>query len=111
MEQVNSPPPASPAAMLAAVLRILHPGKAIQFAMRRVRIGSLTSFGMFYEASFDPTSKDDLARVVAMLTPEQRERFDDAYGVTAGLGLPSEIITAPASIWLAALVAATGSGE
>lgn len=64
---------------------------------------------------FLPTSTDDLARVVAMLTPGQRARFELALNhQIRDDGRPHdpvsayEAITAPASVWLAALAAATG---
>lgn len=113
----DSETPQPPASLLAGVLAILRPGKSIQSAVRRVRIGSLTSFGMFYEASYDPNSKDDLARVVAMLDGAQTMLFDHHMNIALESARthmdsqrpnPAEVLKADPKTILAAIVAATG---
>lgn len=114
MTNAPTKPPASPAAMLAAVLRVV--GAQYKFDYPP---------GVEWEEFLDPTSKDDLARVVAMLTPEQLGRFDavlgcrcvrrpgtdgeDDEGAWTGIPTASAVLLLTPSQILAALVAATGA--
>ena len=109
----SNDPTQSSAALLAAVLRVVAPERDWY---------AEDEFGQCYldgdnPDHLDPASKDDLARVVAMLTPEQRVTFDNAMSdfacekMNENDGLIWCAITAPASIWLAALVAATGAEQ
>lgn len=98
----------SNAARLAAVLRVLLPDERIRISGGRFAlVGEYSS-----EATeWDPEDKNDLARVVAMLSPGQRSKFDSAFcdqvETTPYNPDPCMTITAPASAWLDALCAAT----
>ena len=124
-------PQLSPAARLAAVLNILRygivddpkegPDEETEWMAYAPRFQGLTGPQVVrlvhqdegYSLEIEPWSKSDLARVVAMLSPGQRERFDAwlraAAEGEAEAGMPyAYAITAPASTWLDALCAATG---
>ena len=99
----------SPAQLLAAVLRVVAPSKEWIPDSRASYVFGSRGGPWGYGA----TNKDDLARVVAMLTPEQRERFSTRLWIEARKPMAAsvsaaDLVTAPTSIWLAALVAATG---
>lgn len=129
----------TPAQLLAAVLRVVAPRK--KFVAERGVVFCYQTSRHCAEARpyscLSPTSKDDLARVVAMLTPEQVVRYNLAFAQmvdfpedhercdTSGYDMeddspvcrfqgcesavpPDVVMTAKAEIHLAALVAATG---
>lgn len=100
------------AARLAAVLRVLY-RRTLYLADENSGLVEWEGDGTM--PPFNPKAKDDLARVVAMLTPGQRARFELALNhQIRDDGRPHdpvsayEAITAPASVWLAALAVATG---
>jgi hypothetical protein len=103
----------SPAQLLAAVLRVVRPDALIECWV------SLVDYHHDGESlSLSPKSKDDLARVVAMLTEEQTDIFDQRLSVALwpdnGVSqdyasvCPSVAYKATPAQILAALVAATG---
>lgn len=104
----------TPAETLAAVLRVLTPEALITVRGRYVE-------HHYYSDSrdFDASDKNHLAHIVAMLDEGQRERFDLRMAdITKGGAMEqdgryprvpaSAVLTAPASVWLAALAVATG---
>lgn len=115
---MSDPTKPTDAQRLAGVLRVVAPEHHwipyewyLKPDIRRGNVWAL-------DHRYFPDSLDDLARVVAMLSPEQRDRFDLWTAErTKGGSLEqngryprvpaSTIITAPTETWLAALVAAT----
>ena len=106
----SADPAQSSAALLAAVLRVVAPERDWY---------AEDEFGQCYldgdnPDHLDPASKDDLARVVAMLTKEQATMFDFHLLRILNMGpfvMPSEILKATPAQILAALVAATGAEQ
>lgn len=106
----------SPAARLAAVLRALDPSSGWEEISEDTVAYHNDDCGRW--CSYNPTSKDDLARVVEMLTREQADRFNRAMAFSTGdrtgqaydrvyvWPSPARAITAPPESWLAALEAA-----
>ena len=129
--------PQSEAARLAAVLRVLAPG--VHFLAGTSHMLGETEPkpvvlvrglewprdwpNRLYPNRLYPDSKDDLARVVAMLSEEQRQEFDQALTIAIGHTTgawpdrvkiqpsPSMTLTADPSVLLDALCAATGVNE
>lgn len=109
-------PTKTPARTLAAVLRVLVPSR--RWKPQWTYSGGVVKEFKPKDSGFNlykAYSKDDLARVVAMLTEEQVVRFEVAMNhLLRGDGGPHnpvsayDAITATASVWLAALAAATG---
>ena len=106
-------PPASPAQLLAAVLRVVAPQHRVEVLDSDVALVHYSELDS--PRVFSATSLSDLARVVAMLDGTQRFRFNEAMLHTAlrvGPGITSsEVLCSETSTILAALVAAVGLGE
>jgi hypothetical protein len=136
----------TPSLLLAAALRVVVPEAAIRhdpqwrgwkrgrwatFGTDIVRVHRVHEDGTNWWANddhedernecFDATSLDSLARVVAMLTPEQLDRFDEAmtratgertgpaYGRIYISPSPSKVIKATPIQILVAIIAAVGA--
>lgn len=99
----------TPAQKLAAVLEIVKSGPP--WTLAGAYIVEVQGHGP--EFHYAANNKDDLARVVAMLSPRQRERFVEDLEAAFSSDDSEEdsftvwIITTPAATWLDALVAAT----
>lgn len=119
----------SDAVRLAAVLNVLRyqiedgpdgPDEETEWMAYAPRCGGLTGpqvvrlvhQGEGYSLEIEPWSKSDLARIVAILTPVRRGRFDMSISTRSDTfpcdPEPSKVITAPSSTWLDALCVATG---
>lgn len=105
----------TPAQLLAAVLRVVEPSRRWLVLGNSKAVHGCSDDHNAGIVMRWPNSKDDLARVVAMLTPEQRGRFKEAFGDSfierdprCCVDLTMEMLLSDPSRHLAAIVAATG---